>query len=194
MEALPVASRLQGRIRLIEQQAAPLLERARERMIEIEKLRAYIRPELESVMRIAEYCGLPDLIKLRMQIESDWIEQELLILAEYAERFGDDEGRTHKKMIEAIINSDIKFYKEIYGQDYSHDDVTRPSELRERVIADIEAGIPASESKAVQEIIKSEAMRATRLKKHTDDFAAHIAGRDSRIPDWFFNDEPGFTS
>jgi hypothetical protein len=49
------------------------------------------------------------------------------------------------------------------------------------------AGIPATESEAAQQIIKNEATRATRLKKHTDDFAAFIAGLDSRIPDWAFN-------
>jgi len=156
-------------------------------MREIEKLRAYVKPNLENLMEVAKYCGLPKLIDLREQIESDWIEGELLVLAEYKERFGDTE-KTHEKMIEAIINSDIKFYREIYGLELEPAAVLKAGELGERVREDMRAGILASESEAAQAIIRSEATRAARLKKHTDDFAAFIAGQDSRIPDWEFDD------
>ena len=188
-----MVSRLHTRLDSLEQQAAPLIERRRERMREIAKLRAYIQPDLDEVMSIAQYCEFPNLIDLRGQIESDWIEQELLIFAEYSERFGESE-KTHEKMTEAIVESDIKFYREIYGREYSRDEVLQPRALTQQVREDISNRVPVSESEAAQEIIKSEATRATRLKKHTDDFAAFIAGGDSRIPDWVFDDSPNLAA
>lgn len=180
-----MASRLQTRLERIEQQAAPVLALKRERMCEIGKLRAFIKPELDRIMEVAEYCGLPNLIDLREQIESDWIEQVLLEWAEYQERFGDAEKTIERKR-EAIIESDIKFYREIYGLELEPAAVLNAGELGEQVRADMRAGIMARDSEAAQEIIRSQATRAARLKKHTDDFAAFIAGQDSRIPDWVF--------
>lgn len=183
-----MVSRLQGRLDRIEQQAAPLIERRRERLHEIAKLRAYIQTDLNEVMEIGAYCEFPNLIDLRAQIESDWIEQELLIFAEYSEQFGESE-KTHEKMIEAIIESDIKFYREIYGREYSREEVLQPRTLTQQVREDMSNRVPVRESEAAQEIIKSEATRAARLKKHTDAFAAFIAGQDSRIPDWEFMED-----
>ena len=182
-----MVSRLHTRLDSLEQQAAPLIERRRERMREIAKLRAYIQPDLDEIMEIGAYCEFPNLIDLRAQIESDWIEQELLILAEYSERFGESE-KTHEKMTEAIIEADIKFYREVYGREYSREEVLQPHTLTQQVREDMSNRVPASESEAAQEIIKSEATRAARLKKHTDAFAAFIAGADSRIPDWVFSE------
>ena len=180
-----MVSRLHTRLDGLEQQAAPLIECRRERMREIAKLRAYIQTDLDEVMEIAAYCQFPNLIDLRAQIESDWIEQELLIFAEYSERFGESE-KTHEQMIEAIIESDIKFYREIYGREYSRDDVLQPSITADRVREDIKNKVPLCKSEAAQLIIEVERTRAARLKKHTDAFAAFIAGADSRLPDWEF--------
>ncbi|HKS41834.1 MAG TPA: hypothetical protein VJX74_14560 [Blastocatellia bacterium] len=188
-----MVSRLQGRLDRIEQQAAPNLERRRSRLIEINKLRAYIKPDLDGVMEIAEYCELSNPIELREQIESDWIEQELLIFAEYSERFGNVE-KTEENMTEAIVESDIKFYREIYGREYSRDDVLQPRALTQRVREDMSNRVQVSESEAAQEIIRSEATRAERVKKHTDAFAAFIAGQESRIPDWTFDDSPNLAA
>ncbi len=183
-----MVSRLHTRLDSLEQRAAPLIERRRERLHEIAKLRAYIQTGLDEVMEIGAYCEFPNLIDLRAQIESDWIEQELLILAEYSERFGCAE-KTEENMTEAIIESDIKFYREIYGREYSREDVLQPRTLTQQVRKDMGNRLPVSESEAAQEIIKAEATRAARLKKHTDAFAAFIAGADSRIPDWVFSAE-----
>ena len=185
---MPLVSRLQARLERIEQQASPMLERRRERMREIAKLRAYIQPDLDAVMEIGAYCEFPNLIDLRAQIESDWIEQELLIFAEYSEQFGESE-KTHEKITEAIVESDIKFFREIYGREYSREEVLQPSIIADRVRKDIKNKVPLSESEAAQLIIEAERTRATRLKKHTDAFAAFIAGADSRIPDWVFSEE-----
>src|ERR1044071_6481837 len=81
-------SKLLSRVDRIEQQAAPLIERRRERMREIAKLRAYIQPDIDGVMQIAIYCEFPNLQDRRAEMESDWIEQEFLTLAEYNEHFG----------------------------------------------------------------------------------------------------------
>ena len=185
---MPLVSRLQTRLERIEQQAWPILERRRKRLQEIAKLRAYIQPDLDEVMEIAAYCEFPKRIDLRAQIESDWIEQEMLMLAEYSERFGESE-KTHEKMTEAIIESDIKFYREIYGREYSRDDVLQPGITADRVREDMKNKVPLCESEAAQLIIEAERRRAARLKKHTDAFAAFIAGADSRIPDWMFSAE-----
>jgi hypothetical protein len=183
-----MVSGLQGRIDRIEQEAAPLIERRRERLHEIAKLRAYIQPDIDEVMQLAKYCQLPNLQDIRAGIESDWIEQEFLALAEYNERFGVSES-TKEKRIEAIIESDIKFYREIYGLGYSRDDVLQPRITADRVREDIKNKVPLCESEAAQLIIEAERTRAARLKKHTDAFAAFIAGADSRIPDWVFSAE-----
>jgi hypothetical protein len=182
-----VVSRLHSRIERIE--AAPrvslIRERREARRKEIEKFRAFIQPDLDAIMQVAEYCGLPSLVEIRAQIESDWIEQELLLFAEYSELFGDAE-RTEERAIESIIKSDTKYYRELYGLKWSPDDITSAGSLGRQVREDIKAGIPASESEAAQQTIKNEATRATRLKKHTDAYAAYIAGLDSRIPDCEF--------
>src|ERR1051325_2681096 len=180
---------IQSRLERIEasQPVNLIRERRAERRREVEKFRAFMQPDLDEIMTLAVYCGLPSLIELRAEIESDWIEQELLLVAEYKELFGDAE-RTEERAHEAIIKSDTKFYQEVYGREFSPADIMGASSLGDMVREDMRAGIAASESKAAQRLIESEATRATRLKKHTDAFAAFIAGLDSRIPDIVFND------
>jgi hypothetical protein len=184
--------RLQSRLGRIE--AAPLVRLTRERREarrrEVEKFRAFMQPDLDEIMKIAEYCGIPSLTKIRAEIESDWIEIELLLVAECRERFGDAK-RTEEGWQEAIIKTDTEFYREVYGREYTPEDFAAGRARADRVREDMAAGIPASESEAARLIFEAEAMRPARLKKHTDAFAAFIAGLDSRIPEIEFDDSEG---
>jgi hypothetical protein len=176
---------LQSRLERIE--AAPLLslihERREARRIEIERFRASIQEDIDGMTALANYCGLTfD----REQTESTVIEGTLLILAECNKRHGEAEP-THEQMTECIIQSDIKFYLEVEGREYSPDDLIRAANRGEQARADMRAGIPASESEPAQEMIREHAKAPPRLKKHTDAFAAFVAGLDSRIPEWEYN-------
>jgi hypothetical protein len=185
--------RLQSRLERIE--AAPVVkftrERRQARRVEIEKFRAFMQPDLDEVMRVAEYCGISPPPEFRAEIESDWIEIELLLVAEYRELFGDYAERTEERSREAIIKSDTKFYQEVYGREYAPEDFAAGRARADRVREDMAAGIHASESEAARQIFEAEAMRPARLKKHTDAFAAFIAGLDSRIPEIEFDDSEG---
>jgi hypothetical protein len=173
---------LQSRLEKLEQHAAPFVDRARARRIEIDKFRASVQDDLDEMTGLANYCGLPF---NRQQAESDMIEGMLLILAECGERYG-EAVMTHEQRIECIIQSDIKFYREVNGVEYTPEDLHRAGDIGEQAREDMRAGIPTSESEAAQEMIRQYAIQPARLKKHTDAFAAYIAGLDSRIPEWEF--------
>ena len=81
---------IQSRLERIEasQPVNLIRERRNERRREVEKFRAFMQPDLDEIMAVAVYCGLPSLTEIRAEIESDWIEQELLLVAEYKELFG----------------------------------------------------------------------------------------------------------
>jgi hypothetical protein len=181
--------RLQSRLERIE--AAPVVKLTRERReargIEIEKFRAFLQPDLDEMMRLSQYCGIPF---NRNYTENSIIEGTLLILAECNERYGYVKP-THEQWMECAMQSDIKFYREVEGIEYTPDDLTRASGLGEQARADMRAGVPVAESEAAQEMIRQHAIQPPRLKKHTDAFAAFIAGLDSRIPEIEFDDSEG---
>jgi hypothetical protein len=128
-------------------------ERRDDRRREVEKFRAFMQPDLDEMMEVAEYCGLPALAELRARIESDWIEQVVLQVAEYKELFWDAE-RTGERAHEAIVKTDMKFYQEVYGREFSPEDIERAGRLGDRVREDMRAGIPASESEAARAIVE----------------------------------------
>jgi hypothetical protein len=179
---MALLSRLHSRLERIE--AAPLVnlirERREARRREIEKFRASIQGDIDGMMALSQYCGLPF---NREQAEIDVIEGTLLIMAECDEQYGYAKP-THDQRIDCIIQSDIKFYLEVEGREYSPDDLIRASDRGAQAREDMRAGIPASESEAAQEMIREHAKATPRLKKHTDAFAAFVAGLDSRIPEW----------
>lgn len=177
-----MVSRLQRRMELIE--SAPLVNLIRERRaarrIEIEKFCASIQTELDEMMALARDCGIPF---YREQAESDVIEGTLLIMAERQERHGYAKT-THEQTLECVIESDIKFYREVDGEEVTPDQIIRAGEVGAQARADRQAGIPVAESEAAQEMIRQHAKATPRLKKHTDAFVAFVSGRDSRIPEW----------
>ena len=178
---------LQSRLEKLEQYAAPFVDRARARRKEIDKFRAFIQSDLDDMAALAQYCGIPfD----RGLAESDVIEGTLLIVAECHERYVYADT-TSEQSTECVIQSDIKFYREVFGSEHTPEDVIRAGDIGEQARKDMRAGLPVGESEAAQEMIREYAKATPRLKKHTDAFAAFIAGLDSRIPDdWTFNDEP----
>lgn len=178
---------VQSRIERVERHTAPFVERARERRVEIEKFRAFIQPDLDRMAAVSLYCGCTF---EREQMESDIIESMLLIMSECQERHGYAD-LTDEQTTECILASDAKFYREVYAEEVAPDELMRAGEIGTQARADMRAGIPANESEAAQQMIKEAARSARRLKKHTDAFAAYIAGLDSRIPDdWTFSDSP----
>ena len=108
---------------------------------------------------LSQYCGLP---------------------------FNRDEAESD--VMECVIESDVKFYREVYGVDYRPEDFIRAGEIGEQAREDMRAGVPVGESEAAQEMIRQYAIQPVRLKKHTEAFAAYIAGLDSRIPDCDFTE------
>jgi hypothetical protein len=181
---------IETRLEKLERHAAPFVDRARARRKEIDKFRAFIQPDLDIQVMLTQYCGIPFSREIQ---EGDIIEGTFLSWAESHDRYG-DARLTDEQKTECIIQADIKFYREVYGVELTSEDMTRTGEIGEQAREDMLAGVPVGESEAAQIMIAHYNLQPARLKKHSDAFAAYIAGRDSRIPDWTFNDEPEITS
>lgn len=184
-----MVSRLHTRLERIE--AAPIVNLTRERRESrrkvIESFRAFIQPDLDEQVVLAQYCGIQ---LCRETQEGDIIEQTFLSVAEHHERYG-DARLDSEQSAECVFQADIKFYREVYGVELTPEDLLGAGEVGEQAREDMRAGVPVSESEAAQIMIANYTNQPARLKKHTDDFAAYMAGLDSRIPECEFRGEDG---